>query len=564
MKTRDALLLTLVAGCCLGAAQNPAPAPVAPPTPWLPDLGDGTYKNPILFADYSDPDVTRVGEDYYLVSSSFTCVPGLPILHSRDLVNWTIIGHALQKQVPEEHFNSVQNGGGVWAPSIRFHSGKFYVFYPDPDYGIYMVTATDPAGEWSAPILVKAGKGLEDPCPLFDDDGKVWLVHGWVGSRSGRNNILTLNPLSEDATKTIGDGKDIVLGADFKVTTLEGPKFYKLNGEYWIFAPVGGVGQGQQAVFRSKTVDGPYDMRLVLAQGKSPTNGPHQGGLTDTPDGRQSWFLHFQDRAVARGAEGRVTHLEPVVWRPDGWPVMGNDPGNTGTGEPVLTFKKPAVGKTYPAAVPQTSDDFDSPKLGLQWQWLANPQAGWLSLAEKPGSLRLFAQPSNPSMVRQPNLLLQKFPAPAFAVTTKMDFTASQPGEKAGLVIYGAPCAWIGLVKTATGLRVSQTTSRASIVANSPDIMVESAGAEVRESTIYLAFKLAENSRAQFSYSVDGKAYIPLGTPVAVAAIRNSWIGAKFGLFAIGVPLPGDPPAAAPATAHADFDWIHVTAPTPQ
>ncbi len=530
-----------------------------PPAAWSPDLGDGTYKNPIIFADYSDPDVTRVGDDFYLVSSSFTCVPGLPILHSKDLVNWTIIGHALQKQVPEEHFNAVQSGGGVWAPSIRFHAGKFYIFYPDPDNGIYMVTATDPAGAWSTPVLVKAGKGLEDPCPLWDDDGKVWLVHAWVGSRAGRNNILTLVPLSDDDAKATGDGQDIILGADFKVTTLEGPKFYKLKGYYWIFAPVGGVGGGTEAVFRSKNVAGPYEMRIVLAQGGTPVNGPHQGGLVDTPDGKQWWFIHFQDRAAAtpKGAEGRVDHLEPVAWREDGWPVIGNDPNNTGTGEPVLTFKKPEVGKTYPAATPQSSDEFNSPALGLQWQWLANPQAHWFSLTAQPGRLRLYAQPANASLVRQPNLLLQKIPAPAFNVVTRINFSPLAEGETAGLIIYGSPCAWIGLKKTAggDGWRVSQTVSRPG-AANAPDIVAEAAGAAVNANSLYLAFSMTADSRAQFSYSEDGQNYTTLGAPVAIAAIRNSWIGAKFGLFAVNFRTPGDSTAA--PSGYADFAWIHV------
>ncbi|HTB62765.1 MAG TPA: glycoside hydrolase 43 family protein [Opitutales bacterium] len=533
------------------------------PAPWSPDLGDGTYKNPIIFADYSDPDVTRVGDDFYLVSSSFTCVPGLPILHSKDLVNWTIIGHALQKQVPTEHFDVVQSGGGVWAPSIRFHNGKFYVFYPDPDYGIYMVSATDPAGEWSAPVLVKGGKGFEDPCPLFDDDGKVWLVHAWVGSRSGgKNNTLTLVPLSADATKMIGDSVDIIRGADLGVTTAEGPKFYKLNGYYYIFAPVGGVGGGTQAVFRSKQVTGPYEVKIVLAQGSTKTNGPHQGGLVDTPDGKQWWFIHFQDMAAStqKGNEGRVTHLEPVVWIADGWPVMGNDPGNTGTGEPVLTFKKPDVGKSYPPATPQISDEFNSPTLGLQWQWLANPKDNWFSLTAQPGSLRLFALPATPSLVRQPNLLLQKIPAPAFSVTTKLELTSKSPGDKAGLIIYGSPCAWIGLVKTDTGLRISQTVSRAGANAAAPDNATEAASADAKSNSIYLAFTMTADSRAQFSYSADGQSYTALGTPVAISPIRGSWIGAKFGLFATA---PLMPTTAESIHGYADFDWIHVTPATP-
>ena len=267
-------------------------------------------------------------------------------------------------QVPADHFSAVRHGEGVWAPAIRFHAGKFWIYYPDPDYGIYVVTATDPAGAWSAPVLVMAGKGLIDPCPLWDDDGQVYLVHGWAKSRTGINNRLTVNRLAPDGLSA-ADAGTVVIDADKLPgwNTLEGPKFYKRHGYYYIFAPAGGVVPGYQAVFRSKAIYGPYENRIVLAQGKTPINGPHQGAWVDTPSG-QDWFLHFQDR----GAFGRVVHLEPMVWRDDDWPVIGSDPNGTGKGEPVLTHRKPDVGRSYPAAEPQTSDEFDGGVLGLQWR----------------------------------------------------------------------------------------------------------------------------------------------------------------------------------------------------
>ena len=188
--------LVAAALSCLACPAGRAPAP-----PWLPDLGDGQYRNPVLHADYSDPDVVRVGADYYMVASSFHCAPGIPILHSRDLVNWRIVGHALRRQVPEEVFAVPQHGKGCWAPALRFHDGKFWIYYPDPDFGIYLTTAADPAGEWSPPVLVKAGRGLIDPCPLWDDDGPVYLVHAWAKSRAGFNNVLTLVRLSADGRR---------------------------------------------------------------------------------------------------------------------------------------------------------------------------------------------------------------------------------------------------------------------------------------------------------------------------------------------------------------------------
>ncbi|MFZ1260144.1 MAG: family 43 glycosylhydrolase, partial [Chitinophagaceae bacterium] len=172
---------------------------------WVSDNGNGTYKNPVINADYSDPDAIRVGDDYYMISSSFNHVPGLPILHSKDLVNWTLIGHALQKQPPFEHFSKVQHGGGVWAPSIRYHNNEFYIYYPDPDFGIYLIKAKNILGPWSEPVRVEAGKGLIDPCPLWDTDGKVYLVHAYAGSRAGIKSIIVVKELDKDGTKVIGD-----------------------------------------------------------------------------------------------------------------------------------------------------------------------------------------------------------------------------------------------------------------------------------------------------------------------------------------------------------------------
>ncbi len=332
---------------------------VPPPPAWSPDLGDGTYQNPVLHADYSDPDVVRVGDDYWMTSSSFGHVPGLPILHSRDLVNWRLVGHALPRLVPEETFRTPQHGNGVWAPAIRHHAGRFWIYYPDPDFGIYVTTAADPAGVWSPPVRVLPGKGLIDPCPLFDDDGSVWLVHAWARSRSGINNILTLRQLTPDGLAPADtEGTVIIDGNQVPgYSTLEGPKLYKRHGEYYVFAPAGGVQRGWQSVFRSRDIRGPYEGRIVLDQGRTETNGPHQGAWVDTPSG-EDWFLHFQDK----GAYGRIVHLEPMTWAEGGWPVIGWDPDGNGRGEPVTRWRKPAL-PPQPVVVPASSDEFDSQQL---------------------------------------------------------------------------------------------------------------------------------------------------------------------------------------------------------
>ena len=244
---------------------------------WVADKGNGTYQNPVLYADYSDPDVCAAGDDFYMTASSFNCIPGLPILHSRDLVNWSLVNYALPVQEPKEFFDKAQHGKGVWAPAIRFHKGEFYIYWGDPDYGIYMIKTRDPKGSWSKPVLVKAGKGMIDPTPLWDEDGKVYLIHAYAGSRSGVNSILVICELNAKGTEVISDPVMVFDGNDGKNHTVEGPKLYKRNGYYYIFAPAGGVATGWQLVLRSKNIYGPYESKIVMAQGKTTINGPHQG-----------------------------------------------------------------------------------------------------------------------------------------------------------------------------------------------------------------------------------------------------------------------------------------------
>lgn len=257
------------------------------------------YRNPVIFADYSDPDVIRVGADYYLVASSFQCVPGLPILHSRDLVNWTILSYAVNR-LPF----AADPGGGLWAPSIRHHGGYFWIYVGDPDRGIFMTRARNPRGPWEPLTLVKEAKGWIDPCPLWDDDGSMLLVHAWARSRAGFNSVLSVNRMSGDGRRVVDDGQVVFDGRE-RHPTIEGPKFYKRNGWYYIFAPAGGVKSGWQTVLRSKNALGPYEDKIVLERGL------HQGAWVD------DWFIHFQDR----GAYGRVVHLQPLKWVND-WPEI--------------------------------------------------------------------------------------------------------------------------------------------------------------------------------------------------------------------------------------------------
>jgi len=499
--------------------------------PWIPDQRDGTYRNPVLFADYSDPDVIRMGEDFYLTASSFNCTPGLPILHSRDLVNWSIIGHAL-KNLPHPRYAEVQPGCGVWAPAIRFHAGKFWIFFPTPDEGIYVTTARRPAEPWSEPHLLQEGKGLIDPCPLWDDDGRAYLVHAYSQSRAGIKHRLRVRPMAPDGSRLLDEGQ-IVFHEPARHPTLEGPKFLKKDGWYYILAPAGGVEAGWQVALRSREIYGPYEDKVVLAQGSTPVNGPHQGALVDTPGG-DWWFIHFQDA----GVYGRITHLQPVEWR-DGWPLIGALRNAHDTGEPVLRHAKFRGAANGRLLIPQTSDEFDAPELGLQWQWHANHCDDWCSLAARQGWLRLFPQFSAPEdLSRLPNLLLQKFPARTFTVETLLTFAPGQPGEAAGLAVVGKSFAALTLEQNAGGSQIAlrSADARQVLMENAPD-------------SLRLRVTVKDGGACQFGFAArEGWVTVPRTFP----AHKGIWIGAKVGLFS-------RKRTAGTAAGHADFDYFRFS-----
>jgi len=512
---------------------------------WMADLGNGSYKNPVLHADYSDPDVTRVGADFYMTASSFDAVPGLPILHSKDLVNWKIIGHALQHQPPEEHFSKTQHGNGVWAPAIRYHENEFYIYYPDPDFGIYMIRTKNVEGDWSDPVLVEGGKGLIDPCPLWDEDGKNYLVHAFAGSRAGIKSVIVIKQLNEAGDKVI-DGGTIIYDGHETDPTIEGPKLYKRNGYYYIFAPAGGVSTGWQLVLRSKSIYGPYERKVVLDQGKSIINGPHQGAWVNTLSG-QDWFLHFQDKEVY----GRVVHLQPMKWVND-WPVIGEDKDGDGKGEPVMEYRKPDVGKSLRAETPAESDEFSNREFGLQWQWQANPKAFWYFANTAVGSLRLYSlQPPADAhnLWDAPNILLQKFPAEEFVVTTRVSFrpNVKLENEKAGLIIMGQSYAHLSVQNSKQGIQLVYAVCKDAVKGN-PE--TEKIIASLKSNEIDLRVSVARGGRCTFSYSTDTKKFVAIDEPFQAEA--GKWIGAKMGLFCIRSSQTND-------SGYADFDWFRVT-----
>lgn len=486
------------------------------------------YQNPIIHADYSDPDVIRVGKRYYMTASSFNSAPGLPLLESADMVHWQLVGHALPQQLPLADFARPQHGKGVWAPCLRYHDQRFWIFYPDPDQGIFVMTAENFSGPWTTPHLLLAGKGIIDPTPLWDEDGQAYLLHAWAKSRAGINNMLSLRRMNKEATQILNTGGKVVIDGNklpgYK--TLEGPKFYKHQGFYYVFAPAGGVEEGWQSVFRSRHIEGPYEDKIVMAQGKSTTNGPHQGAWVQTPAGTD-WFYHFQDKR----AYGRIVHLQPIHWK-DGWPVIGDDVNNTGTGEPVLRHAMPVSG-IFPQIQPATGDEFRDSKLGLQWQWNANWKPEWYSLTARPQHLRLHTQADSSYAERKnlwdvPSLLLQKLPAEQFTVDTKFDISHLQNGSSTGLIMYGFNYAWLGVRQQDKARQLLLSTCDKT---EAKCAEVIRASLPLDSNTVYLRMVVQAGGKTQFYYSADNQQFNAIGNEFT--ATMGRWVGAQMGLFSV-------------------------------
>lgn len=508
---------------------------VAPPSAVA--APERTYSNPVLYADYSDPDVIRVGKSYYLVASTFHWSPGIPVLKSDDLVHWTIIGHVLPKLpfAPEydmpgpyelddtksKPVTGTKYASGVWAPSIRHHGGKFWVYWATPDEGVYMSTATDPAGPWTGPVHVIAEAKLEDPCPFWDEDGQAWLVHGKVGA-----GPLVLHKMSWDGTKVLDEGK-VIAEDKVRLPILEGPKFHKRNGWYYIFAPIGGVGTGPQAVGRARNIEGPYEWKDVLVPGNG-LKGPHQGGYVETPSG-EGWFLHFNSTE----AFGRIVHMQPVKWVDD-WPIMGD---NT---QPVLTHKAPDTGAWNPKNQLQNSDEFSGKTLGLQWAWNHNPDNGRWSLSARPGWIRLKAGPAE-HLTTARNTLTQILQGPQMQAHTRLDVSGLVDGQRAGLTLFGVKPVWIGVVKDGGVRRVTFASAGA-----------ETPGPEVTSKTIELKAEVTVDQMVRFSYSADGKTFTTLGEPVLLSKF-SWWKGSRPGLFTYVRAARGTA-----VSGHVDADFFRV------
>ena len=519
---------------------------------WKSDLGNGKYRNPVLYADYSDPDAIRVGEDYYMVASSFCNAPGLPLLHSKDLVNWKVVNYCIDR-IPEFRYRNPIHGCGVWAPSIRYNDGIYYVCFPMPDEGIYMTTATDPLGKWSEPVNIRPGAGWIDPCPFWDDDGRAYLVAGVAKSRIGYKSVLHMVEMQPDGMALIGEEKVIFDGNTNDQVTIEGPKMYKRNGWYYVFAPAGGVKTGWQTVLRARNPFGPYEYRVVMRQGDSPVNGPHQGAWVDTVTG-QDFFLHFQDVYAA----GRIIHLQPMHWEND-WPVIGVNKNGNEYGEPVMEYDKPDIGKSseeladtdrYPVCEPDTSDDFSSDTMGLQWQWNANFDQSWYSL-RNPG-LKLNAVPTTPlrPLGDTRNILLQKWPAPEFSCVTKLDISDIKDGDTAGYISLGMNYSAFIIEKCDGKLAAYQVKGfqdfdcdGAYTEEQKEEVQIE--GLEDNTENVYIRYTVkrtgtqdhyelglpvlgAPVEETTIEVSLDGKKYT---NPLTIPAKAGRWVGMKNGMF---------------------------------
>lgn len=486
-------------------------------TPAWGDQGNGTYLNPILNADYSDPDVIRAGDKYYMVSSDFHYI-GMPVLESEDMVNWTLIAHVYDRFDWPGWDENKHYGGGSWAPSIRYHDGKFWVFFCTPHEGLMMSYAADPHGPWSPLHPVKQVEGWEDPCPLWDDDGNAYLGR----SRLGAGPII-IHKMSPDGKQLLDDGVTVYTGP-----VAEGTKFYKQDGYYYICIPEGGVSTGWQTMLRSRDIYGPYEKKAVLEQGTTSINGPHQGALVSTPTG-EWWFYHFQMTEPL----GRVVHLQPARWK-DGWPLIGVDVDMNGIGEPVHVWTKPGTGKTVPATTPQTNDDFSSARLGVQWQWNHNPVNEAWSLAARPGRLTLTALQAE-NLQASCNMCTQKAMGYESEATLAMDFSRFAEGQRGGLLCMGHAFNGIGIMR--------ENDKNYLYLENNgkPEKMQPVTG-----KTIYLKATLnAKTNQHRLYYSFDNKKYTPCGE--AYVLYFGHWKGSRVGLFSYNTQASG---------GEASFDWF--------
>lgn len=487
------------------------------------DLGNGLFRNPVIPSDYSDPDVIRVGEDYYAIASTFCFSPGMIVIHSKDLVNWEIINHVVDDISflnPELDWSEMKGYyNGVWAGSLRLHNGKFYCHFATPRGGWFVATTTDIRGKWEVKAMKDSngrelrGRGWDDVCPLWDDDGqayiiasnfgKYWFPHIYKMSPDGTQLLDGVIDENCDVTKNI----DIIGGYVVKpYRTAEANKLYKWNGMYYIYfsevREIHGNKVRVPVMRRSKNIYGPYEEQLLMhSQGKNIDKEPNQGTIIDTEDGK--WY--FVTHHGTGDFDGRVLSVLPVEWR-DGWPHIGKDTDNDGVGEMVWELNRP-VSKVYKGKI-QTSDYFDSQILGHQWEFNHQPKEGKWSLNERNGYLRLYAfgQLRKDDFFSTGNVVSQRYIRWGKGeAVTRIDIKGMADGQVAGLSHFngGKDYACISVSKNGSDLSIVYKTKNGK----NNERTVNLGNISSRQRTIWLKTEIDFSGKAVFYWSTNGKKY---------------------------------------------------------
>lgn len=478
------------------------------------DNGDGTYTNPVIFGDFPDPDLIRVGDVYYMVSTTMHIFPGATILKSFDLVNWEYCCNPLEKIETTSCYNLDGcdiYSRGQWASSLKYNNGKFYLHFNVLGEGSYILTATDPEGQWTKK---KLNDSYYDAGLFFDDNNKVYIVYGI--------NNIRIAELDEDFNK-VPDSDKLVFTYTFR-EGLEGSHLYKINGKYYIYATYGGWPAFQVAL-RSENIYGPYEEKKLIED-----DNIHQGALIETQTG-EWWTMLFYDK----GAFGRLPNLQPITWV-DGWPEIGEN------GKGVKTFRKPNVGKEFPTTSLLTNDNFREYQLGMQWGWNHNPDNSKWSLTERPNFLRLRTVGVATSLELAKNTLTQRilgYPddlAHSYG-TIKMEINNMHEGDIAGLSVFQDPYAYIGI-------QVVSGQKKLVIYNNG----AQQNGPEVTDSVIYLrAVANYNTSKAAFYYSLDNDTYTKFGSDLSMKFELSVFTGNKFCLFNYATIETG---------GYVDIDWF--------
>jgi beta-xylosidase len=463
------------------------------------DQGDGTYRNPVLPSDYSDTDCIRVGADYYAVSSTFQFSPGFVVLQSKDLVNWSIIGHVVSDIgviSPDLKSTGMMNryGKGIWAGAIRYHDNKFWVYFCTPDEGYFMSTATNPVGPWE-PLhkMASFSGGWDDCCPFWDDDGQGYFV-GTNFKDGYKIHLWKLTP----------DGRDIVPESDQVIHQSKGSeanKLYKINGIYYHFYSESHGSEGRVMMMeRSKNIFGPYTESKQLSYAEKQFHEPNQGGLVQTEKG--DWY--FLTHHGHGDWEGRCMSLLPVTWI-DGWPIIGQ-PDDKGIGHFVWSGRMPVSGT--PVVTPQSSDDFSSTNLSPQWEWNYQPRAEMWSLTERPGWMRLkaFRPLKVNDLMKAGNTLTQRcFRTAKNEVIVKLDLSGMADGEKAGLCHFAGAHSAIGVVQEGTVRSLEFRINGKS-----------TSGPVITGNNLWLKSSWGMDGNSHYAYSTDGRAFTDFGEPWAL------------------------------------------------